>query len=54
MTYAFCAGMDPAEAFRLGVAAGAAAASSKGARLCAGSEVRRLLDRVPKMDRSRP
>ncbi len=54
MTYAFCAGRDAAEAFRLGVAAGAAAASSKGARLCAGADVRRLLDRVPKVDSALP
>lgn len=47
MTYAFHSGLDAAEAFRLGVAAGAAAASAKGARLCSASEVRRLLEQVP-------
>ena len=47
MTYAFNSGMDAAQAFRLGVAAGAAAASAKGARLCSADEVRSLLDRVP-------
>lgn len=47
MTYAFHSGMDAAEAFRLGVAAGAAAASAKGARLCSADEVRDLLGQVP-------
>ncbi len=51
MTYAFHSGMDAAEAFRLGVAAGAAAASAKGARLCNAADVRRLLDRVPPPER---
>lgn len=52
MTYAFSSGQDAAEAFRLGVAAGAAAAAAKGARLCSGDEVRALLDRVPAPERS--
>ncbi|HUG45271.1 MAG TPA: 1-phosphofructokinase family hexose kinase [Sphingomicrobium sp.] len=52
MTYAFGEGMEAAEAFRLGVAAGAAAAVSKGARLCSADEVRALLDRVPPPERS--
>ena len=47
MTYAFSSGLDAAEAFRLGVAAGAAAAAAKGARLCSAAEVRALLERVP-------
>lgn len=47
MTYAFCAGMNASEAFRYGIAAGAAAASSKGSKLCAAADVRRLLPRVP-------
>lgn len=47
MTYAFYSELDAAEAFRLGVAAGAAAASAKGARLCSAAEVRRLLADVP-------
>jgi 6-phosphofructokinase 2 len=47
MTYAFHSGMDSVEAFRLGVAAGAAAASAKGARLCSAADVRRLLKDVP-------
>lgn len=46
MTYAFSTGADSAQAFRLGVAAGAAAASAKGARLCTADEVRRLLAQV--------
>lgn len=47
MTYAFWSGLDAAQAFRLGVAAGAAAAAAKGARLCTAAEVRELLERVP-------
>lgn len=47
MTYAFHEGLDAAQAFRLGVAAGAAAATAKGARLCSADEVRRLLADVP-------
>jgi len=47
MTYAFAAGMEAAEALRYGVAAGAAAVSSRGARLCSAAEVRRLLEKVP-------
>lgn len=47
MTYAFFAGLDPAQALRYGIAAGAAAASSRGARLCTAADVRRLLEQVP-------
>lgn len=47
MTYAFAAGMDAPEALRYGIAAGAAAASSRGARLCSAADVRRLLEQVP-------
>jgi 6-phosphofructokinase 2 len=47
MTYAFCTGEDVLQAFRLGVAAGAAAASSRGAKLCSAADVRRLLKQVP-------
>ncbi len=50
MTYAFHEGMDAAQAFRLGVAAGAAAASAKGARLCTAGDVYRLLEQVPQPD----
>lgn len=51
MTYAFSSGMDAAEAFRMGVAAGAAAASARGARLCSADEVRALLQQVPAPER---
>lgn len=47
VTYAFHAGMSAAEAFRYGVAAGAAAASARGAPLCGAADVRRLLEKVP-------
>ena len=47
MTYAFCKGFDAAEAFRYGVAAGAATATTKGAGLCRAGDVMRILDQVP-------
>lgn len=47
MTHAFHSGLDAGEAFRLGVAAGAATASAKGPGLCSAADVRRLLERVP-------
>ena len=51
MTHAFASGMEATEAFRLAVAAGAATASAKGARLCTAGEVRALLDQVPEPER---
>ena len=47
MTYAFYKGLSPSEAFRYGVAAGAATASTKGAGLCCAEDVMRLLEQVP-------
>lgn len=49
MTYALATGTDVKEAFRLGVAAGAAAAMTVGARLCRAEDARQLLDLVPKL-----
>lgn len=47
MTYGLAAGMEPKEAFRLGVAAGGAAAEAMGTELCNPGQARRLLERVP-------
>ena len=44
-TYAFGCGCDPADALRLGIAAGAAATLSPGTNLCRPEDVLRLLER---------
>ncbi len=49
MTYAFATGQEAKEAFRLGVAAGAAAAEAMGTELCRPSEVERLVKLVPEL-----
>ena len=47
MTYGFASGLEAKEAFRLGVAAGAAAVQAPGIELCSAEDVKRLLERVP-------
>ena len=47
MTYAFLSGFSASDAFRYGVAAGAATATTKGAGLCCSADVLRLLEQVP-------
>lgn len=47
MTYAFHKGFSASDAFRYGVAAGAATATTKGAGLCCAADVLRLLEQVP-------
>jgi 6-phosphofructokinase 2 len=47
MTYGFAQGMPATEAFRLGVAAGAAAVEAPGTELCKVADVERLLVKVP-------
>lgn len=46
MTYGLASGRDPAEAFRLGIAAGAAAVLTPGTDLCHRADVERLLSLV--------
>ena len=47
MTFGFASGLDATAAFRLGMAAGAAAVQSPGTELCRAADVERLLERVP-------
>jgi 6-phosphofructokinase 2 len=49
MTYGFASGLDATEAFRLGMAAGAAAVQAPGLELCSAEDVRALLERVPQL-----
>ena len=51
MAYGLATGLAPLEAFRIAVAAGAAATQSEGTDLAYPGEVRRLLERVPQPQR---
>ena len=51
MTYGLATGLDPAAAFRIAVASGAAATLSPGTDLCYPDDVRRLLEQVPEPER---
>jgi 6-phosphofructokinase 2 len=49
MTYGFASGLEAKQAFRLGVAAGAAAVRAPGMELCNAEDVKRLLEQVPQL-----
>ena len=49
MTYGFANGLGAKEAFRLGIAAGAAAVQAPGMELCSAEDVQALLERVPRI-----
>jgi 6-phosphofructokinase 2 len=51
MTYGLATGLEPLEAFRVAVAAGAAATLSPGTDLCYPEDVERLLEQVPEPKR---
>ena len=51
MTYGLATGLDPFAAFRVAVAAGAAATLSQGTDLCYPDDVERLLPQVPEPER---
>ena len=49
MTYGFATGLDAKQAFRLGMAAGAAAVRAPGMELCNAEDVKQLLEQVPQL-----
>jgi fructose-1-phosphate kinase PfkB-like protein len=49
MTFAFASGLDAKQAFRRGMAAGAAAVRAPGLELCNAADVEQLLEQVQQL-----